>query len=59
MEWYFELLICIPTCCAVCCLVDHLRDKRRRRVRINAFKETLEMIDKIEQGDNKFNKRLP
>ena len=33
MEWYVELLICIPTCCCFCLLVDYLRDKRRARAK--------------------------
>ena len=68
MEWYFELLICIPTCCCFCLLVDHLRDKRRARAKRASFKAIVEQIDKLHtdlqsrgelQGDNEFEKNLP
>ena len=68
MEWYFELLICIPTCCCFCLLVDHLRDKRRARAKRASFRAIVEQIDKLHtdlqsrgelQGDNEFEKNLP
>jgi len=64
MEWYVELLICIPTCCCFCLLVDHLRDKRRARRKQASFKAIVEQMDKLYlrgelQGDNEFEKNLP
>ena len=71
MEWYFELLICIPTCCCFCLLVDHLRDKHRARAKRASFKAIVEQIDKemLEQeikdkteklpSGNDFDKNLP